>query len=259
MLITGATGFLGRHVVLASERDRWSLIAPGRHSLDVRDRRRVISEIGGWRPDAVAHLAYRRDDPRTIIEGSRNVAEATSAIGARLVHVSTDLVFAGRARPYTEDDRPDATLDYGRWKAEAEAAVTEDCPTAVIVRPSLLYGTDLLAPCQHDVEEVLRGRRTMAFFTDEYRCATHADDVAAAIIALAARPEVVGPLHVAAARAISRAELAQRFATRFGGGTVPTSSLAASGQQRPGHLALDCSRAEALGLHCREIDEALGR
>ncbi len=260
MFVTGATGFLGRHLVLASDAGEWELLAPASRVLDVRERTRVMEEITTWRPNVVVHLAYRPDDRRTIVDGSRNIAGAAAAAGSRLIHMSTDLVFAGRPRPYTEADQPDATMQYGRWKAEAEAEVAAACPRAVLLRSSLMYGTDLLSPQQRDVEAVLTGRSRMSFFTDEFRCPAHAADIAAAIVRLADMPDVTGPLHVAGPRAVSRADLAQAFARQLGGPhapPVPTASLADSGLDRPGHLVLDTSRAVALGLTCRDLHTIL--
>jgi dTDP-4-dehydrorhamnose reductase len=55
------------------------------------------------------------------VDGSRNVARA--ARGARLVHISTDVVFDGRlGRPYVEEDAPTPITEYGRTKAAAEDA-----------------------------------------------------------------------------------------------------------------------------------------
>ena len=45
MLITGAAGFLGRHLVMASEAEEWELFAPPASVIDVRQRDRVIEEI----------------------------------------------------------------------------------------------------------------------------------------------------------------------------------------------------------------------
>lgn len=259
MFVTGATGFLGRHLVTASDAGEWELLAPGSRVLDVRERARVMEEITTWRPNVVVHLAYRPDDRRTIVDGSRNVATAAALAGSRLIHMSTDLVFAGRPLPYTETDAPDATMQYGRWKAEAELAVEAACPTALVLRSSLMYGTDHLSPQQRDVEAVLSGRSAMRFFTDEFRCPAHAADIAAAIVRLADMPHVTGPLHVAGPRPVSRAELAQAFAHQLGGAGahVPTASLADSGLDRPGHLVLDTSRAAALGITCRDLHTAL--
>ncbi len=259
MFVTGASGFLGRHVVPASERHEWELLAPASRVLDVRERARVLDEIVTWKPNVVLHLAYRADDRRTIVDGSRNVAVAAAAAGSRLIHMSTDLVFGGRPLPYTEDVAPDATMQYGRWKAEAELAVLAACPGALVVRSSLMYGTDLLSPPQRDVQSVLAGRSAMRFFADEIRGPAHAEEIAEARVRLADMPQVTGVLHVAGPRAVSRAELAQAFAVTLGGNgaRVPTASLADSGLDRPGHLVLDVSRAASLGITCRDLSTAL--
>ncbi len=261
MMVTGASGFLGRHLLPASEQGGWELLAPGSAAFDVRSRGLVLEEIRAWKPTVVVHLAYRRDDRRVIVDGSRHVAEAATAAGARLVHLSTDVVFAGREWPYSEADLPDATMDYGRWKAEAEAAVVAACPTAVLVRTSLLYGTEHIAPGQREVADAVAGRRSMRFFTDEYRCPAHAADVAAAVVRLASMPEVRGPLHVAGPQVVSRADLACAFAGWMGldPSRVPRGTLADAGLDRPGRIALDVSHAAALGLHCRPLETALGR
>ena len=259
MMITGATGFLGRHLVLASESGQWELLAESSASLDITRRDAVIDRIRSWRPNVVVHLAYRKDDRRVVVDGTRNVAEGAAAAGARVIHLSTDVVFAGRRAPYTEYDRPDATIDYGRWKAEAEQELASLVPSALAMRTSLLYGTEQLSVGQHDVAEVLAGRRRMQFFSDEFRCPAHAADVADAIVMLADRPDVTGVLHVAGPQSLSRAQLAQAFAIQLGydPGRVPVTTLAEAGLDRPGTVLLDCSAADAVGIGCRTIDEAL--
>ncbi len=260
MFITGATGLLGRHLQRSpSIEDRWELIAPGSGALDVRRRDAVLHMIGSWKPKAIVHLAYRKDDRRSIVDASRHVAEAAAACGARLIHVSTDVVFSGRPAPYRETDPVFPITDYGRMKADAEAEVMTHCPTAVLVRPSLMYGTDSLAPVQLDVQRAIRGENMMSFFTDEYRCPAHAADVAAAIGALASMPLVTGPLHVAGPHAISRAEFATAIARwlGFNPALLRTSTMADAGLDRPARLVLDSSKAASLGLHCRPIGEAL--
>ena len=257
MMVTGASGFLGWHLLRAAA--DWEVLAPSSAALDVTDRERVATELSSWQPTVVVHLAYRRDDRRVIVEGSRNVAATAAAAGARFVHLSSDLVFAGRERRYTEDDLPDTAAGYGRWKAEAEAEVRRAHPDALVLRTSLLYGSEHLSRPQLDVDDVLAGRRSMKFFTDEIRCPAHAGDVAAAIVALAGRPEVTGVLHVAGPDAVSRADLARAFARQLGAdpSLVPTSSLAESGLERAGTVVLDSSRAASLGIRCRHLADAL--
>ena len=257
LMITGATGFLGRHLMALPE--GWQVLAPPSASLDVVNLERVRHEIESWEPDVVVHLAYRRDDRRVIVDGSRNVAVAAAAAGARLIHLSTDVVFSGRDAPYTEVDVPDATMDYGRWKAEAELEVHRVYPDAVMVRTSLMYGTHHLSPGQRDLAEALTGGQPITYFTDEYRCPVHATDVAEAVLRLAELPEVDGPLHVAGPQALSRSELAAAFARHLGldQSRLTTGTLADSGLERPGRVLLDSSAAAALGITCRSVEEAL--
>lgn len=267
MLVTGATGFLGRHVVNGPATSRWQVIAPGSRAMDVRRRDSTIATIRDWRPHAVLHLAYRKDDRTTIEDGSRHVAEGASAAGARLVHVSTDVVFGGRAAPYTERDHPTPITPYGRHKFAAERAVAEAHPGAVIVRTSLIYGTEQPSPAQEQLAAWLRAEASrgsasdsMSFFTDEYRCPVHAADLAAALTDLAGRPDVSGPLHVTGPERVSRAQLADLMARHLGmtAARIPTSTIAESGMTRPGNVVLDVSAAADLGITCRPVSSVLG-
>lgn len=260
VFVTGAAGLLGRHVQRSAALSSWNLIAPNSQALDIRHRELVNSAIREWKPDAVIHLAYKNDDRRTTFEGSRNVASAAAACGARLVHLSTDVVFGGRELPYVESDVLSPATDYGRMKAEAEAAVMQACPGAVMVRTSLMYATDFLAPTQTAVQRALRGEATTSFFTDEFRCPAHAADVAAACAALIALPEIVGPLHVAGPEALSRADFAAAIAMWLGLDPtgLSTSTLGESGLDRPAHVILDSTHAALLGFRCRPVSEALG-
>ncbi|MBI5087871.1 MAG: sugar nucleotide-binding protein [Actinobacteria bacterium] len=259
VFVTGARGFLGRHLVGSPLTAKWDLIALPSNQLDLRDAESVLDEIKAWRPAAVVHLAYRRDDPRAIVTASANVAAGAAAVGARLVHLSTDVVFGGRPRPYVESDLHSPITDYGRWKAAAEIEVAAACPTAVIVRTSLIYGTEHLGPVQTDVQEALAGRTAMRFFTDEVRCPVFAGDLAAAIVQLVGRRDISGPLHVAGPEAIDRASLARLIARWFGRdpGLVQTSTIAESGLNRPARVVLDVGQAASLGITCRPVSDVL--
>ena len=261
MVVTGASGFLGRHLLRAAEKAEWQLFMPPSSALDVRERERVIEQITGWKPAAIVHLAYRRDDRRIIVQGSANVAEAAAACGARLIHLSTDVVFAGRALPYRELDLPDASINYGVLKAQAEREVAAIHPHALLVRTSLLYGTDHLAMCQLDVEQAANGSHAMTFFTDELRCPAHAADVADALVVLVSRPEITGPLHLAGPQPVSRAAFAATIATWMGydPSLLSTSTLGAAAVTRPANVVLDTSLAASMGLRCKPVEQWLRR
>jgi dTDP-4-dehydrorhamnose reductase len=261
LFVTGGSGFVGRHLTRSAALGQWEVVAPSSATVDITSPERVRDQILQWKPKAVVHLAYRKDDPRTIVGGSVNVARAAAEVGARLVHMSTDVVFGGRPQPYTEHDAPTPSTDYGRWKAQAEAEVMAVNPAALLVRTSLVYGTDHVATIQRDVERALRGEAAITFFTDEYRCPVHADDLAAALAELARRPDLRGAIHVGGPEVLSRVEFARHMAAWMGYDPAPlrTSTIAESGMQRPACVVLDSSYAASLGVRCRAVSDVLRR
>ena len=181
---------------------------PGPTRLDVRAPAEVHALLDLQRPAAVVHTAYVQQGPgarEVTAGGSRVVAEAARAVGARLVHLSTDVVFDGRAgRPYREDDPVCPLSDYGRAKAEAERLVAAADPGAVMVRTSLIYGGPGRPASKHEHAAV---DPDAAFHTDELRCPVQVDDLAHALLELC-DADVAGPLHVAGPEAVSRAGFA---------------------------------------------------
>jgi len=85
MLVSGGSGFLGRHLTTGHASDGWELITPSSSSMDITRRDSTIDAITDWKPAAVVHLAYRKGERQSIVDGSRHVAEAAAACGARSV------------------------------------------------------------------------------------------------------------------------------------------------------------------------------
>jgi len=204
--------------------------------LDIRDEAATMRGFLRHGPDVVIHTAYAMGDEETIVRGSANVALAAHRAGARLVHLSTDLVFDGEhGAPYTEDDEPRPVMTYGQHKLEAERLVLRAHPDALVVRTSLLLGPP------DGPQEALARRDDVEFYEDEIRTPIRVAELAAALLSLAKRGET-GILHVAGPEALSRAELAARLR----GGPVRTARSPRTGRAR--NVALDSSRARAL-LH----------
>jgi dTDP-4-dehydrorhamnose reductase len=227
--VTGATGYLGRELVR---------LRPGASTLrvDVRHARAVLELFERVRPDVVIHTAYRQDGEgawSVTVDGAENVARGAATVGARLVHLSTDVVFDGRkGAPYVEHDPPSPVTEYGRAKAEAERRVAAAHPGALLVRTSLIYGG--AEPSKH---ELAARDPSGTFFANEIRCPIQVRDLAEALLELA-DTDLSGPLHVAGADGLSRAEFAELVAGR------PVLRAPAP-ESRPLDCRLDSSRAQS--------------
>ena len=254
LLITGSSGYLGSELARRAPDATGTYLSaahPGAVQLDVRDADAVARLIGDLRPHAVIHTAYSEggdDTAREVnVAGSRNVARAAADVGARLVHVSTDLVFDGAlGRPYTEDDEPQPIIEYGRQKLAAERAVHEALAGALIVRTSLIYGGD--EPSRHEqiALDAVAGRSDMRFFSDELRNPVQVGDLAQALLELA-ESDAAGILHVAGADAVDRYEFARVAVSAHGGNPDALESALAADHPSPRPLdcRLDSSRARA--------------
>ena len=230
--VTGATGFLGSELLRR---------APGATGdrVEVLDGAAVRELLAVVRPDVVIHTAYRQDGDlarQIVVDGSENVARASVAVGARLIHLSTDVVFDGRkGTPYVEEDPPSPCTAYGRAKADAEARVVAASGDALVVRTSLIVGGPGHEPSKH---ELAAQDPDASFYDDEIRSPVQVSDLAAALLELASL-DVSGPLNVAGGDDVSRAELAELATAR------PVRRVSAP-PGRPLDCALDSSRARSL-------------
>lgn len=253
LFVTGLGGYLGHalaaaaaagHEVSGTDRTRPAPAGLRTFAIDVRDDEAVAAAFAAVRPDAVIHTAYIQNGPdawSVNVDGSAAVARAARAAGARLVHLSSDVIFAGdRGRPLREDDPPAPVNAYGESKAAAETAVAAADAGAVLVRTSLIYGG-----AQPSVYEQRALDPEQTFYADELRSPVAAPDLAAALLELAALPDVRGRLHVAGADAVSRLEFAQLIAAARGGDPA-TVSGGARPHGRAGDLRLDCTLARSL-------------
>jgi dTDP-4-dehydrorhamnose reductase len=270
LLVTGGAGYLGSEICRQAVERGFEVLAtrlrtPPPHgapvAVDVRDAAAVQRVLMRHGPDVVVHTAYVQDGPamsETIVRGSLAVAAAAHRSGARLVHLSTDLVFDGeQGAPYAEDAEPRPVMDYGAAKLEAERLVAQAYPGALLVRTSLLYGKP------GGPQEAIALRDDVELYTDVIRCPTRVEDLAAALLELA-RLDVSGPLHVAAPDAVSRYELARILRAAAGGDPDAVrggpSPRPQQGSGRARNVALDSSKAAGLlAAALRGVGPAIGR
>lgn len=151
LLITGATGTLGRAFARICEGRGIAHRVTTRRELDIADPVSVHAALARFQPWAVINAAgYVRvadaeHEPdacfRENVTGPERLAHACAAAGIGLVTFSSDLVFDGLAgRPYVEGDAVGPTSVYGASKKEAETRVLRAHPGALVIRTSAFFG-----------------------------------------------------------------------------------------------------------------------
>ncbi|MDT5293809.1 MAG: dTDP-4-dehydrorhamnose reductase [Acidobacteriota bacterium] len=226
LLITGATGTLGRAFARVCERRGLSYLLLARRELDIADAEqmsRVLDELGPW---AVVNTAgYVRVDEaerepelcrRENTTGAAALASACASRGVALLTFSSDLVFDGTKRsPYVEGDATAPLNVYGRSKAEAERLVTEAHAGALVVRTSAFFGPwDEHNFVNHALRALAAGRAFPAA-ADVTISPTYVPDLVHACLDLLIDGER-GVWHLANAGGVTWAELARLAAVRAG-------------------------------------------
>ncbi len=280
LLVTGASGYLGRrlarraaagHDVLAGYAHRPDAVAAGTSvHLDFERPAAVEAAIRELGPAAIVHTAAINpgggtDDAMTTVnvDGSRAVAAAAAAIGARLVHVSTDVVHDGRHGPYGDDAPPTPRGHYPRTKAAAEEAVRELCPAAAIVRTSLIYAVDEIDRGTAGFAERLTGDEPLRLFSDVLRQPVWVETLTEALLRLA-DDDFAGFLNVAGSEVLSREAYGRRLLAFWGHAEgeddprIEAVEAAALGLDVPRDLRLRLERARRLlGMELPGVDEVL--
>ncbi|CAH1223428.1 dTDP-4-dehydrorhamnose reductase [Paenibacillus sp. JJ-223] len=151
VLVTGASGQLGRDVVLLLEKKGHFVLACSRDQMDITDELKVNEVIASFGPELVIHCAaYTAVDAaetdtdgayKVNAMGTRNVAVASEKAGAKLIYISTDYVFDGTSvTPYQEYDNTNPQSVYGKSKRAGELLVQTLSSRWFIVRTSWVYG-----------------------------------------------------------------------------------------------------------------------
>ena len=219
ILLTGASGYLGRYL-LAELGARGLEVVTER--LDLGDREALARGLSRLQPArilnaaALAVLAACERDPARAWRVNAEAVGALAASGARLLQLSTDLVFDGRSAPYAETAPPAPLSVYGRTKAAGEQAALAS-PRALVVRLPLLFGPshDGCRGATDAIRQALASRCPLTLFTDEVRTPLHVRDAAAACVELLLA-DAAGIRHLPGPERISRAELGRRFARSAG-------------------------------------------
>jgi nucleoside-diphosphate-sugar epimerase len=286
VLVTGASGFVGRHLAPALAREGWAVRRAVRRPSG-NGEEVVIQSIGpatDWQTaltgvDAVVHLAARvhhQNEEHAVtlyqdvnVEGTLHLARSAANAGTRhFIFVSTVLVH-GRSNdgrgPFSEADTLTPRGLYGMSKATAEAglkALTEQCDMHVtVVRPPLVYGSGAKGNFALLANAVKRGIPLPFATINNHRAFLSVENLTSFISWRLSKPDGKFEVFlVADAEQVSTPEFVERIAQAAGTRArlfpMPTPVLSAllkmSGRQDAhdsliGSLELDLSKAASIG------------
>jgi len=271
--ITGGKGMLGR--TLQKEFAGNEIAVADLPEWDVLDGDGFLEKLSAESPDVVIHCAAmtKVDDCETKKDlafalnedGSRNVAIACKACGARLIAISTDYVFSGEppTEPWawSETDIPAPRTIYGASKLAGERAISMILPEATILRIAWLYGS--LGPSfVHTMAKLGSTSGDPLKVVDDQRGnPTSCKAVADVLRFLVSRPDVTGVVHGTCEGACSWYEFAceiKKLAKRFAREIVPcTTAEFPRPAPRPKNSALKKSVLNRNGFRTAPWKDAL--
>jgi dTDP-4-dehydrorhamnose reductase len=267
LLVTGASGQLGGYLLRELRRRdavavAWSGSRSGQlfgyelRPVELADRDALAGAFREAEPAVVIHagaisridLCYQ--DPERARQVNREativLAELCARAGARLIYVSTDLVFDGVKGWYREEDPASPVSIYGATKAAAEAAVLANDANAV-VRVSLMFGPTLVGrPSFFDRQlEALRTGNSLPLFEDEWRTPLSLITAARGLLAMA-DADVGGLLHLGGPERMTRLEMGHRLAAAVGKNSAVFARASQADvpapEPRPRDVSLDSTR-----------------
>ena len=235
------------------------LLALRHADLAIEDTPAVERVVARERPDWIVNCAAYTQVDRAEAEpetaqrvnamGPANLAHVARQTGARLMQISTDYVFDGRAaRPYREDDPVGPLNVYGRTKLAGEQAVRDILPQAhLIVRTQWLFGEggpNFVAT----ILRLARERSELKVVNDQHGRPTYARDLAGALWKLIAC-DARGIVHCANEGVATWFEVAKATVAAAGLRTtvVPCSTAEMPRPApRPAFSVLDCARYQRI-------------
>jgi dTDP-4-dehydrorhamnose reductase len=269
VLITGATGTLGRAFAWACEHRGIPFVLTDRRALNLDDPASARAAIAQHKPWAVINTAgwVKVDEAeaeaaacfQANADGAANLAEACAEAGVPYLTFSTDLVFDGRSeRPYVESDDTSPLNVYGRSKAAAEHRILAAGGRPLIVRTAAFFSPYDPHNFAHWVATELGAGRPVRAASDSVVSPTYVPDLVLTSLNLLIDGET-GVRHLANDGAVSWADFAVRVAEALGldAGLVQPTPRAEMGwpAERPAYAALGTE----LGQRMPSFDDALAR
>lgn len=237
---------------------------------DITNREQILSLANSFLPEAIIHCAAYTDVDGCVSNmelayrvnslGTQNVALAALSVGAAMVHISTNEVFAGdRPEGYEEWMQPNPINVYGRTKAASEYHVQSILQRYYIVRTAWLYAPGGRNFIHAILRQAAQGK-PLRVVTDEIGNPTNAHDLAEGIIQLINSGQY-GTYHLVNEGACSRFEFAQevlKLSQNHAADIIPIlSSEFKRASTPPPYGALNNICGKAIGINLKPWRDAL--
>jgi dTDP-4-dehydrorhamnose reductase len=273
LLITGASGFLGWHLMRLAVKD-WDVYGLGNNNqcnfpaatilkCDVTNYLQLGDYFEDIEPDAVIHTAAIADanfcqrnkelSYGVNVEATRNMAGICSDFNIPFAFTSTDLVFDGTKSMYRETDEKNPLSTYSEHKSLAEDEVLNIYPQSVVFRLPFMLGhpnAGIHNYFSKFVSQLSKGE-DVKLFTDEFRSVAGACSISGGILQLFEKN--TGLIHLAGIERFSRYETGLEIAKAMNlNASCIKPSLQADIEMdapRPKDVSLDISKALALGYN----------
>ena len=265
ILLTGSSGLLGHAYAQAAVRRGHSVTALYNQNRPIADGLTRTIQLDASQPEMLTNTAIEMwpdvivncaaITKLTSVEADAKLAEKINValprllaqlsthLGARLLHVSTDMVFDGQSeQPYRSTDMPAPTNLYGQTKLMAEREVLEhNTEDPVVLRIPILMGNSPSG--QRSLHEKLiaaiHAGKKPKLYCDEIRQPCSASNVAEVLLELTERRDLHGLFHWAGSETISRFEIGQRILKHFGLPLDAIESACRDDESRPAKLTFN--------------------
>jgi len=276
-LVVGAAGQLGSAMTArlagADGAERCRVIPLTRRDVDLRDSRGLDRFVRQAAPDVIINCAAyvnvdgAEDDPMAALDVNaiavRTLAGAASALGARLVHFSTDFVFDGLAsHPYEETDPPSPQSVYGTSKLLGEFFARHLPTDAYVLRVESLFGGPKGASSIDKIIQAIDRGAEARVFVDRVVTPSYIEDVVTATLRLLDLRAPAGVYHCVNSGETTWYELGKAIAAHMGvdARLVPVNVAdVVLRARRPKYCALSNQKLAQAGILMPSWQDALER
>jgi dTDP-4-dehydrorhamnose reductase len=291
LLITGANGLLGQHLIKLLLDRNYQVVATSRgesrlpfqpsanysyREMDITNALETFAVMSLEKPDIVVHAAAMTqvDDcelrpqhcERINVQGTSQVLTDAETFSSHFIYISTDFVFDGEQGNYAEEDDTKPISLYGFSKLQAESMVQTSTIPFAIVRTCLVYGNLLQGTCSNIVswvKENLEQGKTIKVVSDQVRTPTYVEDLAKGIL-LIIEKKATGIYHISGKDWLTPYDIALKTAAKFNLDAGKIVKVDASTFKQPGRRPLktgfiiEKARKE-LGYEPISFDEGLDK